>query len=412
MSYNFSSADKHAKLCIGSETYSLKPLRETSRTPFISIFDPANPKHAGADDEALRSRIITLNMYSAIACIGQDVVRDMAKAGFIYTGEGDTIVCVECKKDFAFWTSHDPAFSERKSPVEEHKEQSPHCSMAVSSNDASAAETSKTSKKKGRGKQAADIVEIPQPSPNQGSAFHLRPPPKNGCASEASGYTDMTILDNRKRSFLGKWPKENIIPGDKMADAGFWYKGPHDRVECFNCRGRLVNFFKGDNPVGEHARHFPSCSFIQNLNNAPLCPLNLRCAKACMQIGYEKYTVLKAYNTCVMEGVKKPNTSQILDAIFTLEQEQEKERMSMEDTTKSSLAKKTPVAKKSSLEVAKEKNTELIREQTCCVCYDEKRNCVFLPCRHLVACEECASKVDYCPVCRLQIIGTVKTYQS
>jgi len=46
----------------------------------------------------------------------------------------------------------------------------------------------------------------------------------------------------------------------------------------------------------------------------------------------------------------------------------------------------------------------------CKVCMDREMNVVFLPCGHFVACVDCASVMDNCPVCRTKIKGNVKTY--
>ena len=47
---------------------------------------------------------------------------------------------------------------------------------------------------------------------------------------------------------------------------------------------------------------------------------------------------------------------------------------------------------------------------TCKVCLCVRVDTLFLPCRHLVCCEQCATKLQDCCVCRRVILGTVKTY--
>ena len=54
----------------------------------------------------------------------------------------------------------------------------------------------------------------------------------------------------------------------------------------------------------------------------------------------------------------------------------------------------------------------LKHEKTCKVCMDKDICVVFLPCGHLVACEDCATAVRKCPVCRAVIKGTIRTYMS
>lgn len=54
----------------------------------------------------------------------------------------------------------------------------------------------------------------------------------------------------------------------------------------------------------------------------------------------------------------------------------------------------------------------LKREQICVVCMDRQKNIMFLPCSHLAACVECSASLTKCPVCRVPIQATVRTYTS
>lgn len=54
---------------------------------------------------------------------------------------------------------------------------------------------------------------------------------------------------------------------------------------------------------------------------------------------------------------------------------------------------------------------EMMREQRRCKrCNRAEVETLFLPCRHLVACEECADQVEDCFVCDTKILGTVRIY--
>lgn len=59
-----------------------------------------------------------------------------------------------------------------------------------------------------------------------------------------------------------------------------------------------------------------------------------------------------------------------------------------------------------------QENVRLKESTTCKVCLDSDVNVLFLPCRHLVCCEECSNALKTCPCCRAQIVGTVKTFLS
>jgi hypothetical protein len=51
------------------------------------------------------------------------------------------------------------------------------------------------------------------------------------------------------------------------------------------------------------------------------------------------------------------------------------------------------------------------RGTSCCICVEQHRECVFLPCRHLCACEECSKLLDECPVCRQPIVEKITIYR-
>ncbi len=57
-------------------------------------------------------------------------------------------------------------------------------------------------------------------------------------------------------------------------------------------------------------------------------------------------------------------------------------------------------------------NEAMREERMCKICMDNDVNIVFLPCGHLVSCQECAPNIKKCAVCRKLIRGTVKTYLS
>ncbi|AXS67766.1 iap-3 [Cryptophlebia peltastica nucleopolyhedrovirus] len=46
----------------------------------------------------------------------------------------------------------------------------------------------------------------------------------------------------------------------------------------------------------------------------------------------------------------------------------------------------------------------------CVVCMVGKKSILFEPCRHLVCCENCASKVDQCVMCRSLILERKKIF--
>ena len=55
-------------------------------------------------------------------------------------------------------------------------------------------------------------------------------------------------------------------------------------------------------------------------------------------------------------------------------------------------------------------NEKLKLEITCITCLDNPRNIVILPCGHICCCHICTPRLDFCPICRQFIRGTVKIY--
>ncbi len=60
----------------------------------------------------------------------------------------------------------------------------------------------------------------------------------------------------------------------------------------------------------------------------------------------------------------------------------------------------------------KEENERLKDSQLCKICMDEEMQVLFMPCNHFVTCEECAKVVKQCPICREDILNTIRVFKS
>lgn len=58
------------------------------------------------------------------------------------------------------------------------------------------------------------------------------------------------------------WPPSIPVKPQELAEAGFYYTGRNDTVECFACGGRVQRWIKGDIPWVEHVRHHPFCVYL------------------------------------------------------------------------------------------------------------------------------------------------------
>jgi len=59
----------------------------------------------------------------------------------------------------------------------------------------------------------------------------------------------------------------------------------------------------------------------------------------------------------------------------------------------------------------KKKFNKLDQKNNCKICLSKEINTLFKACNHLISCEECAKKLDSCPICRKKTIS-VKVYRS
>ena len=66
----------------------------------------------------------------------------------------------------------------------------------------------------------------------------------------------------RYLSFKAPWKKYQAI---ELSKAGFYSFGYYDKVICAYCRGVLGSWEPTDIPIVEHARHYPSCPFLQSV---------------------------------------------------------------------------------------------------------------------------------------------------
>lgn len=440
-------------LAIGHHTYNVlrdqQALTDWNRSTGGEQFKSLFSQTKECNQEAVR-----LKTFLLWPTWGKAEPSKLAEEGFYFTGDDDKVKCYKCNVEVNNWKDL------AETPAEVHKRKSPYCDLVnkeKTDNVPLHPEPPKGSKgrKRNRTKKTGSADkqynnDSPNDSPDEidngsvmadsmasvsegaaaatGKSHMAKPlstPFTKSAPLEEWNKADLQIEENRLVTFQGQWPEDCPVPYKQVAKAGFWYKGPKDRVECAFCRGRLVNWVAGDDPVGEHARHFPACPFIQELNNEPMRVLKMRSARAMMRLGYHEAKVLMAINTCKQQGNNNPNAEAIQEAIFEIEEEEvtkkEQLKAAAAERLRSDGLHSGTDREDSNLDSSlsspevhelKKKNEELKMSTICKVCLGKEVNCVFLPCRHLVCCNECASKVEYCPVCRLKIIGTVKTFMA
>uniref|UniRef100_A0A8C5SW07 NLR family apoptosis inhibitory protein n=1 Tax=Laticauda laticaudata TaxID=8630 RepID=A0A8C5SW07_LATLA len=149
---------------------------------------------------------------------------EMAAAGFYYTNVKTAIQCFCCGLVLL-------ARSLERSPFVEHKKLWSSCKFIS-------------------GKEVGNICKYDIRVQN----------PENNSLEVKIKHKEM---ESRLESFTN-WPSycKEIQPA-LLANAGFFYIGIKDTVQCFACSGCLGNWEEGDDPWKEHAKWFPECEFLQ-----------------------------------------------------------------------------------------------------------------------------------------------------
>ncbi len=71
-------------------------------------------------------------------------------------------------------------------------------------------------------------------------------------------------LENRKKSYFENgWDESYPVSVDELSEAGFYYMGREDYVDCFQCSICLGDWIEGNDPWIGHARYSPDCEFLK-----------------------------------------------------------------------------------------------------------------------------------------------------
>jgi len=203
----------------------------------------------------------------------------LARAGFKYTGHGESTVCTECQLVIDRWQQGDL-------PDQVHRQRSPNCAFvrehlqasdsSISRAPAVSVATERLSHNddlSGRvsGLTTTDYVTGPV---NRDAGVHgiVASHLPSSCAINRD-YPDYERLKNEEArlSTFYDWPERaaRIVEPHDLVRTGMFYTGQTDRVQCAFCRGYLRNWAQGDRPADEHRRHFPNCSFLTQQRDVP-----------------------------------------------------------------------------------------------------------------------------------------------
>ncbi|XP_035505842.1 E3 ubiquitin-protein ligase XIAP [Scophthalmus maximus] len=327
----------------------------------------------------MRSEEARLQTFSSWPSAAPVRAQDLAQAGLYYLGESDRVQCFCCGGMLGGWEAGDTAWGE-------HTKHFPYCFFIL----------------------GHDVGNIPF----QGGTE------EEECGSRNHHNTQglMDSFEERLGSFAGV---QHPIDHERLARAGLYSTGSRDGVLCFRCGGGLKGWQPEEDPWEEHAKHYPGCSFVlaekgaEFVNSIQLQDPRRNRATSSHQNGFSGNTkeVLRSHvaqkaiemglSPCVVEKTILEKISRTGSGYCSLE-------ALMEDCINSS--PESDAAKQD--EDPLEKLMKLQREKQCKICMDRDISIVFIPCGHLVTCEQCSKSLIKCPICCGAISQKLKTYIS
>lgn len=176
----------------------------------------------------------------------------LARAGFYFTGHADRVRCFSCRETVENWCGRDV-------PVERHMEVSPTCMFLSCVHRTSFNPSSYTHLT--NGSMCSDEVADMEYRLRTGEVVDETTFPRA---------PHMRSEEARLQTF-SSWPVNAPVRPRDLAQAGLYYLGQEDQVQCFCCAGRLSGWEPGDTAWGEHTRHYSNCFFIlgHDVGNIP-----------------------------------------------------------------------------------------------------------------------------------------------
>ncbi|KAM9589755.1 baculoviral IAP repeat-containing protein 7 [Trichechus inunguis] len=200
------------------------------------------------------------------------------------------------------------------------------------------------------------------------------------------------------------WLASSVRPA-QLAEAGFFYTGPQDKVRCFFCCGGLQSWERGDDPWTEHAKWFPRCEFLLQSKG--------RGFVRSVQDSYSPLLRSWMFSGSFQDPLEEPGHA---TPTGWVEGEGRGRQLGQRgggsvQTWDGQCAPHPAPPPPPGAESTEEQLRRLRRERTCKVCLDREVGVVFVPCGHLV-CTECAPNLRLCPICRAPIRSCVRTFLS
>ncbi|XP_059718521.1 baculoviral IAP repeat-containing protein 7 [Haemorhous mexicanus] len=331
--------------------------------------EPPEPRAARCRlfNSSMRSRARRLRTFQQWPRTAPVSARDLVEAGFFYVGPRDEVQCFCCGGVLKDWRPGD-------CPLTEHVHFFPSCKY-IRGEDVGNQEMLSL-------QEIFDTVDGQFLSVLQGIVSEETALPNE------PEYPEM-VTEEMRLSTFENWPQNSSMHPEQLARAGFFYTGRGDVVRCFYCDGGVRSWSFGDDPWREHAKWYPECEFLLHSRGREFVNS--------VQATFSGTLLAPRHSWDQTEQDSSPSQGAVQRETGTSRQEirsvQQKESDGSQLSTEEQLRR-------------------LQEERMCKVCMDRDVSVVFVPCGHLVACEECALSLRLCPICRAVIQGSVRAFMS
>ncbi|XP_059165760.1 baculoviral IAP repeat-containing protein 3-like [Physella acuta] len=250
--------------------------------------------------------------------------------------------------------------------------------------------------------------------------------PDLGIYNERPKHTEYVSLKKRIQTFK-TWPNSGISHVD-LAKSGFYYKGIKDHLTCFFCGMILSEWKQGDDPFVEHARWYPQCRYIRQHKGQAfvdaVCQIHETKKSDKSVITRQDVETFMGKGKEICSRYDEPDITsdvafQILvrggyqqDKVYTAAQEVKDAELQLStyrvlqkllENRGNSTRHPARHTVNRRIEKLKTENDILRNKWLCKICLQRQLKIVFMPCAHLIMCQECAVDFEMCPSCGMPI---------
>ena len=163
----------------------------------------------------------------------------LARVGFVYTGDGALVQCFQCGVKYRHWYKGDV-------PLNVHQKCNPRCPFLLTL--VSKSKSPPPERRPTRSYIQPESLPIGSNTQSEEVSKH---------SLQFPDYSDQAI---RLQSFK-HWG--GVLPAHELAEAGFYMIARRDIVRCHWCNVVVQDWESSDNVIDEHHRHSPNCSFLK-----------------------------------------------------------------------------------------------------------------------------------------------------